>query len=69
MRDWRSVTRKKLLSLLPRTALEELSTQQSPWHATRDTLLTEVIAAWPQDDVREAVDKAMEDLWRRANAE
>lgn len=49
--------RRKLLKLLTRKDLEQLSRREAPWHADRATLETEVLAVWPHVEIEELIDK------------
>lgn len=47
--------RKRLLSILSRNQLEELSGLERPWAADRSSLLKYALARWHGEEVEEAV--------------
>lgn len=47
--------RRKLLKLFDRKDLETMSRRPAPWHADRATLETEILAAWPHDEIEELI--------------
>lgn len=51
----RDKARRKLLKLLARGDLEQLSKRTAPWHADRLTLETEILGAWPHDEIDERI--------------
>lgn len=51
----RDKARRKLLKVLARGDLEQLSKRACPWHADRATLETEILAAWPADEIDERI--------------
>lgn len=53
--------RKQLLRLLSQSSLETLSGRDSPWHADKATLLADVLAKWPHDEIAEIIERLIED--------
>lgn len=47
--------RRKLLSILSRGQLEDLSTLESPHHAERQGLIDNIASNWDEEGVREAI--------------
>lgn len=60
MKTRQEKARRKLVKLLDRPALEELSQRENPWHCDRATLESTVLAQWPHDDIAEAIGKLVE---------
>ena len=52
----REAARRKLLGILPRSALEDLSGIERPWHSSRSDLTEQAIARWMEDEIREAIE-------------
>lgn len=55
----RESARKRLLSILVRNDLEELSGMEAPWHADRATLISHALARWDAESVRRAIERIM----------
>ena len=47
----KAVIRRKLLGVLPRAKLEELSGMDNPWRADRKTLTEAAVSLWDHDEV------------------
>lgn len=58
----RNATRRKLLNLLPRNKLEEISGLERPWHANKSDLLDRAVNNWDGDEMQ----ALMNDLLRKA---
>jgi len=56
----REKARRKLLRLLDRKMLEDLSGRDRPWHSDRPTLESAILARWPHDDIAEAIGQLVE---------
>lgn len=52
----RDAARRKILGILPRAAIEELSGLEKPWHAAKPDLIECAIKRWDSDAVREKID-------------
>lgn len=51
--------RMKLLRIIPRKDLEQMSNRQQPWHSDRRTLEIEILNAWPGDEIETAIGKIL----------
>jgi hypothetical protein len=52
--------RKRIIKLLDRKTLEQLSHRETPWHADKATLESDVLVRWPATDIEEAVAQIMD---------
>lgn len=59
-RQPQALKRRKLLALLPRSKLEELSGLERPWHANRPDLIDKIVAAWPHDEIEDEIKRLLE---------
>lgn len=53
--------RKKIIKMLDRKTLETLSHRESPWHADKATLESDVLLRWPATEIDEALAKIVDD--------
>jgi hypothetical protein len=52
--------RRKLIHILPRNVLEDLSGLEQPWHSDRTNLEAAALAKWDWDEVEIAIMKILE---------
>jgi hypothetical protein len=55
----RDAARRRILTVLPRMTLQDLSLHERPWTLTRPALLTMCVERWNEDEVRAAVDRVI----------
>lgn len=57
----REAARRKLLGIISRSKLEDLSEMDRPWHASKAELITACIARWNHDEVQTIVLSILEE--------
>jgi hypothetical protein len=55
----RDATRRKVLSILPRKVLEDMSRHERPWTLTPRQLLNACVERWDETTVRDALEKIL----------